>query len=150
MSEVTSLPTEYQLLPHIHVCYHYLLIFDCRFFLCFSMPWTRSVIPTCPVWAWPSTCPCRKNTDPKTWPPAVPSTSLKRKNSKGLGLVVTGGDSCTEGRGFESQHQILDGYFSHLFVVKIVMFVWKDENKLKETVDGPFKKEFLNTGDPIL
>ena len=31
-----------------------------------------------------------------------------------------GGDSCSEGRGFESQHRILDG---HLFVVKIVMFV---------------------------
>ena len=37
------------------------------------------------------------------------------------GLVVMGGDSCSEGRGFESQHRILDGHFSHLFVVKIVM-----------------------------
>ena len=32
---------------------------------------------------------------------------------------------------FESQHCILDGHFSHIFVVKIVMFVWKDENKRK-------------------
>ena len=41
------------------------------------------------------------------------------------GLVIMGGDSCSEGCGFESQHRILDGHFSRLFVVKIVMFVWK-------------------------
>ena len=41
------------------------------------------------------------------------------------GLVVIGGDSCSKGREFESQHHILDGHFSHLFVVKIVMFVLK-------------------------
>ena len=34
------------------------------------------------------------------------------------GLVVVGGDSCSEGRGFNSQHCILDGQFSHPFVVK--------------------------------
>ena len=39
------------------------------------------------------------------------------------GLVVMGGDLCSEGRDFESQHHILDGHFSHLFVVKILMFV---------------------------
>ena len=39
------------------------------------------------------------------------------------GLVVMGDDSCSRGHGFESQHQILDGHFSHLFVVKIVLFV---------------------------
>ena len=27
------------------------------------------------------------------------------------GLVVMGGDSCSKGREFESQHHILDGYF---------------------------------------
>ena len=37
------------------------------------------------------------------------------------GLVVMGRDSHSEGRGFDSQHRILDGHFSHLFVVKIVM-----------------------------
>ena len=26
------------------------------------------------------------------------------------GLAVMGGDSCSEGRGFESQHRILDGH----------------------------------------
>ena len=35
------------------------------------------------------------------------------------GLVVIGDDSCLRGRGFESWHHILDGYFSHMFAVKI-------------------------------
>ena len=39
------------------------------------------------------------------------------------GLAVMGGDSSSEGRGIESQHHILDEYFSHIFVLKIVMFV---------------------------
>ena len=40
------------------------------------------------------------------------------------GLVVMGGDSCSKGRGFESQHRILDGYFFTLIDVKFVlMFV---------------------------
>ena len=45
-----------------------------------------------------------------------------------------GGDSCAKGCEFQSRHHILDGNFSHLFVVKIrkiVMFIWKDENKWK-------------------
>ena len=41
------------------------------------------------------------------------------------GLVVIGGDTCSEGCVFESQHHILNGHFSHLCVVKIVMFVEK-------------------------
>ena len=36
--------------------------------------------------------------------------------------MVMGGDSRSKGRGFESQHRILD-YFRHLFAVKIVKFV---------------------------
>ena len=47
------------------------------------------------------------------------------------GQVVMGGDSCSKGREFESQHCILNGHFSHLFVAKILMCVWKDENKWK-------------------
>ena len=40
------------------------------------------------------------------------------------GLVVMGRDSHSEIRGFESPHRILDGYFSHIFVVKnVIMFV---------------------------
>ena len=40
------------------------------------------------------------------------------------GQLVMGGDSCSEGRGFKSQHCIhwMD-IFSHIFDVKIVMFV---------------------------
>ena len=38
------------------------------------------------------------------------------------GLVVTGGDSRTSGRGIKSRHRILDGHFSHCIDVKIVMF----------------------------
>ena len=43
--------------------------------------------------------------------------------------MVMGGDSCSKGCEFESQYLLLDGHFSHLFVVKIVMCVEKDENK---------------------
>ena len=35
----------------------------------------------------------------------------KLKRGGNPGLVVMGGDSCSEGRGFESQHLILDGHF---------------------------------------
>ena len=34
-----------------------------------------------------------------------------------------GRDSRSKGRGFESRHRILDGIFSQIFVVKIVLFV---------------------------
>ena len=34
------------------------------------------------------------------------------------GLVVMGGDSCSEDRGFDSQHHILDGRFTHIIVAK--------------------------------
>ena len=37
--------------------------------------------------------------------------------------MVMRGDSFPEGRWFESQHHILDGHFSQIFGVKIVMFV---------------------------
>ena len=39
------------------------------------------------------------------------------------GLVARGGDSCSEGRGFESWHSILDGHdiFHIYFVVKNVL-----------------------------
>ena len=37
--------------------------------------------------------------------------------------MVMGGDSCSKGCEFESQHRRLGGHFSHLFVVKIVMCV---------------------------
>ena len=61
----------------------------------------------------------------------VLKTSLNRhtKYTFSPGLVVMGGGSRSEGRGFESRRCILDGndIISHWSVVKIVMlFVWKD------------------------
>ena len=54
------------------------------------------------------------------------------------GLVVMGGGSCYKGREFESQYHMLDGhFFTYLFIVKFVMCVWKDENKLKRGQGGP-------------
>ena len=59
--------------------------------------------------------------------------------------MVIGGNSCPEGRGFESLHQILDGHFSHTFVVKIDMFVWKDENKMKKRSEvAHFFKKYIS------
>ena len=57
------------------------------------------------------------------------------------GLGITGGGSCYSAHEFESQHRILDGRFSRLFVIRIAMFVRKDENKQKEPEDGPFLKK---------
>ena len=54
---------------------------------------------------------------------------FKRKNKniqiegRSPGLVVIRGDSCSEAREFESQHCYWMDIFSHLFVVKIVMFI---------------------------
>ena len=51
------------------------------------------------------------------------------------GLMVMGDDSCSKGLGFESQCHILDGHldiFSHWFVVKFVLFVWKDRKLTKK------------------
>ena len=52
------------------------------------------------------------------------------------GLVVMGGDLRSEGCEFEFLHH---GHFSHLFVVWIVMFVWKDENILKRGREWPIQ-----------
>ena len=52
-------------------------------------------------------------------------------------LVVMGGDSCRNGHEFESQHRILDGYFSHLFVVEIDK---KTKINEKEAGVGPYLK----------
>ena len=49
-----------------------------------------------------------------------------------------------KGRGFESQHCILDGHFSHLFVVNVVMLF--EKTKINENVvwDGPFFKKNIS------
>ena len=56
-----------------------------------------------------------------------------KKMGGSTGLVVTGGDSWSEGRGFESQ---LSNYTGWTFCT-YTMFVGKDENKRKEAGDGP-------------
>ena len=48
--------------------------------------------------------------------PASSSAQFSRMQVS-LNVVVFGGDSCSEGCGFESQHSILNGHFSHIFVV---------------------------------
>ena len=59
--------------------------------------------------------------------------------------MVMGEDSCSKGREFESWHCILDGHFSHsLFIVKIVMCVWKDKHKLKRGRGWPIFKKTPN------
>ena len=47
--------------------------------------------------------------------------------------MVIGGDSCSEGRGFESRHRILDGHFSHL-IVKIDVYLKRPTINNKKTV----------------
>ena len=55
------------------------------------------------------------------------------------GLVVMGGDSHPEGRGFESQHCILDGHFSHIFVIKELYCLFEKTKKTKKEAGvGPF------------
>ena len=54
-----------------------------------------------------------------------------------LVLVVMAKDSCYKCHGFESQHRILDGHFSYLFVLKIVIFAWENENKRKSWPGWP-------------
>ena len=46
-------------------------------------------------------------------------TAVRIENCHGgsPGLVVRGGDSSYEGRGFESQHPILDGHF-HIYLLQ--------------------------------
>ena len=36
--------------------------------------------------------------------------------------MVMGGDLCSEGLWFKYQHRLVDGHFSHIFVVKFVLF----------------------------
>ena len=61
--------------------------------------------------------------------------NLRTYGSHSIGVM--GGDSCSGGQGFESQHGILDGHFPHLLVAKILVFVWKDENKWKKDRGWP-------------
>ena len=52
--------------------------------------------------------------------------------------MVMEGDSGSKGCWFESQHHVLDGQLSHLFVVRIVMFFEMTKINEKEPEDDPF------------
>ena len=52
--------------------------------------------------------------------------------SESPGLVVMGGDSVLKVVGLNPRTIYWMDIFSHIFVVKIVVFVWKDENKRKK------------------
>ena len=65
---------------------------------------------------------------------------IKRSESK-LCFLLLGRCPClvvTEGFWFYSWHCILDGHFSHIFVVKIVIFIETTKINEKEAGDGPF------------
>ena len=54
--------------------------------------------------------------------------------------MVMGGDSSPEDRRFKSQHCVLDGHFSHLFVLKCLF----EKTKMNEKMPGManLKKRF--------
>ena len=52
------------------------------------------------------------------------------------GLVVKGGDSSSEGCGFESQHHILDGHFFTYICCKILKCLFEKTKNKKEPGDG--------------
>ena len=52
------------------------------------------------------------------------------------GLVVMGGDSCSEACGFISQYRIVDGHFLHLFAVKCNFCTYLEKTKINEKRPG--------------
>ena len=63
--------------------------------------------------------------------------------------MVMGMDSHSKGHGYESRHCILDGHFSHVFLVELYCLIEKTENKQKRGQVGPviFKKSQLLLGE---
>ena len=55
--------------------------------------------------------------------------------------MVIGGDTCFEGRGFESRHCILYGHFSHLFVVQLYYLLQKTKINEKRLGRAHFLKK---------
>ena len=65
--------------------------------------------------------------------------------------MVMGGDSRSEGCGFESQHRILDGHYSHIFVAKICNVCLKRPKiNEKEPGVGPFKKQEIDPWNSLV
>ena len=65
------------------------------------------------------------------------------------GLVVIGGDSCPKVVGSNPSTVYWMDIIWHLFVVEIVMFVWKDENEQKKRLALAhfLKKQFVLYSD---
>ena len=63
---------------------------------------------------------------------------IERVESGSPGLVVMGGDSRSEGSGFQSQHCIQHGHLFKLICCKI--FNVLSENDWNKQKDGPYKK----------
>ena len=40
--------------------------------------------------------------------------------------MVNGDNLCSRGRGFDAQHQILDGHFSHFRVGSLIEWLWEE------------------------
>ena len=60
-------------------------------------------------------------------------------------LVVIGGDSCLRGREFESQHLILDGYFSHFCCCQSCMVCSKRPKRNWNRTAIFIKRPFIRT-----
>ena len=60
-----------------------------------------------------------------------------------IGLVVMGGDSHSESRGFESRHRILDGNVFTYLLQNFIMFVWKDQKQTKKRPELAHLKNIL-------
>ena len=54
--------------------------------------------------------------------------------------MVMVGDSCSESYGFKYRHHLLNGHFSHIFVVKIAMFEKTKVNKKRPGMARFIKK----------
>ena len=66
--------------------------------------------------------------------------------------MVMAGDSCSKGRGFKSQHHILDGHFFTFICCKIVMLFEKTEINEKEAGMANLIKHFsayFTNGSPV-
>ena len=75
------------------------------------------------------------------------SLSMCILQSLWLGLVVMGDDSCTRGRGFESQHWILDGHFLAFICCKnCILCLFEKRPKIRKRCWGwPIKNKHLVT-----
>ena len=81
----------------------------------------------------------------------IEKTKNKKRLGQSSGLVVMGRDSHLKGRGFESQHQILDGgFFTYICCKNCNICLIRPKINEKEAGVGPFKKSKGLTNDSWL